>query len=705
MLYPMTELLNLSEDSNSMLEDEFKAAVEEAIDRIMSIMEKSFKYEAFSIECTKHFKLALNNHHTAFIKDVHGMKIFTVLLNYDDRTQLALTLSMLDDLCQIESLQDIAKKFFFPTTDENDEDDEKIVDKIFSLMNHKNLKSEVIALIKSLVVVAENEEFLSEQQRYELFLNVFNKNKKIAMETCALMAEMKVDFWLEVIKMLNYYVEPSEIDIPHVLASFESTHEIEPKTFLEIACNNANDTALSQRAAEMFLESIKMTQKVDEILPLLDGALQTCLASTKAFCFIIECFHEIGHDELVDFFKENVEMLAAIIENIGNALQAHEDHWVYKYSASVLFIFFKVSPEVTLQKVYGMMQHNLKKVLTEADCVVVNRMSALLEIKYWTILNESQLKRLYNWNKKYLNEGDKSAQLYTSVLRLHTNVWKHLWVKLVKQNALNFMKTKETIADVKAFFSLLMSLKDKEVPIDRHCIVIASMLDIIFLFQPKMKEKSSAEIFKEFSLETEKNDITHLVDLMLNVLYYDVDSQHYEFHKKLLLQTFVSLYLNHLNLPTLTVWEAFLRHYTLKSPYKTEVEQMMERALTMERGIFNKTVAFAILNLSNYNGLDKFRDFHVAIEKYLKAYQPDVKARNERFAVIVSFVLEKLAKHYQGTPNPNRLMILDCLTFIIKNLDTHYKKNLASFIKFDTKVKLTVTDKQKLELFKNMLKE
>jgi hypothetical protein len=108
------------------------------------------------------------------------------------------------------------------------------------------------------------------------------------------------------------------------------------------------------------------------------------------------------------------------------------------------------------------------------------------------------------------------------------------------------------------------------------------------------------------------------------------------------MQTFNTFFINHKNLPSLTSLEVLLRHYNSNSLYKTEIERLLSHAIKMQHGIFDKTVAFAILNISNWNNIDVFCDFFNALDVFLKLNEADASKRALRFAMISTFALEKL---------------------------------------------------------------
>lgn len=450
MLYPLADIL-FHEGNNLAitLNENLKESIEGGIERIMVNVEQAFKYESFSSECTKHLKNAILHNPQCFIKNVDGIKFIKRLLTgYDDRTQLATTLSLLNDLCKVGSLHDILKDFLFSPIIVNNEEEyeydiekgeeQTVIDKIFELIHHKNLKSEVFNLIKTIAqhITNDEDQFLSQQQRLEISLNIFNKNKKTSMETFSVMEALNMDFWLEVIKMINFYMDPNEIDITYILTTYDG----QPQEFLDIACNHVNnDTITSQRAAQLFLQSLKITDKGEEMLTHVTTPMCACIADPKTFLIIFDFLYEINREKLVEYFKEKVNLLTNLIELLTKIFETLEQNPVFlKKTVEGFYLFFKISPQFTLQKVYKVFMEHLNIFVSTSqydDPQTINaviKLSALLEIRYWSILQNRDLLKLYkkfDYFKENYN-GIKNLEIFPHIIRLLVNFFKHYWMKV-----------------------------------------------------------------------------------------------------------------------------------------------------------------------------------------------------------------------------------------------------------------------------------
>lgn len=256
------------------------------------------------------------------------------------------------------------------------------------------------------------------------------------------------------------------------------------------------------------------------------------------------------------------------------------------------------------------------------------------------------------------------------------------------------------------FLELEAFYKDPTSPYEGRCLCLASLMDLYVMFQPSIRSRFNFPVFEAFELALLKEDVINIVDTIEKLVFDEPEDIVKQFYKQEVMQAYESFYCNYQNLPSLTSWESLLRHYNAKVPFKTEIEHIMEHALKKEKsGIFEKTVAFAILNKSTENDVDRFRAFYNALESFLKLHQPDVKARSRKLSTICSFILEKVARFLLNNRDyDKRLAILDYVTIIVKNLELTYKQNLGSFMDL-SKVKLDINEKSKVEAFLRLLKE
>lgn len=220
-----------------------------------------------------------------------------------------------------------------------------------------------------------------------------------------------------------------------------------------------------------------------------------------------------------------------------------------------------------------------------------------------------------------------------------------------------------------------------------------------------MTKKLNFSIFDTVNFPLTKEEAVKLAEDAAYLVYDDPKATKEIYLKYLVIHAYESFYISYISLPSLASWDNFLVHYRTKVPFKTEIEHIMEHAMKIKASVFDKGVAFTILNMSINYGLEDFRSFYNALETFLKRHQPNAKDRGIRFATICSYSLEKLALHLkQHQKFADRILPLDFLSIVVKNLEPTYKRNLSEFIKLNG-VKLTAMEQKKLENFKNMLKE
>lgn len=431
MLSPLAKLVKLSENAGSNVSEDLKVVLNVAIDKIMTNIEASFKYELFGVECAKHLVAAIKIHPTFFIINNDGFKFFNAMLDLDDRTLLALTLTSLTDLCQIESIHDKLREFIFP--EEPIEGEEVLIDKIFHLNHHRNLKTEVIFFFSALFKIQND--FLNDKQRYEILMNIFGKNKKIVSEITSMMAAMNLDFWLEIIKMINFYMNPNEIDIPQIITSLGCDYS--PKKFLTITCEHINDPVTTERAAEMFEAALKMSEKPSQELSSVLNALPICAINSRVVSMLLKIFDIMSKDEIQEYYKEYPEELKKMIDILADIFEKTQDRMLERIIVNVFYILYEFAQLVILAKLFEMKSQYMK-IYREGN--VSKKITPLLEIRCWEILNENDLAFLYSLTfttmKELKNLNNFKNPIYPQFIRLHVNIIKVFWLKILRNQSL-----------------------------------------------------------------------------------------------------------------------------------------------------------------------------------------------------------------------------------------------------------------------------
>jgi hypothetical protein len=114
-----------------------------------------------------------------------------------------------------------------------------------------------------------------------------------------------------------------------------------------------------------------------------------------------------------------------------------------KAIVNVLFIFFKLAPENTLKELlqleYGyakLFKDTNFQDLSQEHIKAVKKLTALLELRYWQIIDDSDLVFFYDLTFIILMGEDRSFALHPYFLRLHMNVIKDIWVKIFRNKTL-----------------------------------------------------------------------------------------------------------------------------------------------------------------------------------------------------------------------------------------------------------------------------
>lgn len=613
-----------------------------------------------------------------------------------------LAIKGIEDLCKIEDLEDIIREFLTETTNEGD----TVVDVIIKLLNFKHLRNEVIECLK--VFASIGSDIIKPESYSDLFVNLLSKSKKTIAETAELMVSLQVDFWLQLVNILNYYTNDDNVDIKHILTSITSSVETDPDQILKVVVNNVNQPIISRRGAEIFRESYELCLAKEEFIKPLIDAIEVCKDEEMTFILLLQTFEKIDNEILVEFLKENVGYL---IENltptISNAFLNYEKASSLNCIVSALIKLYSLEPVTILTRVRDIAGKMSQALLALGPVefkereTIVPKLMMLFECKAWRLVNEKKMVELYNFCQKHCT--NIKYNYFPQFQRFYVNLLKHFWMFLATNKPL-LIETEKFTKDTRNIYGQICNaLKFSKNNIPDSCLLLSSLIDLHMLFMPNMSDKLGNNFFKTFCIQLSKEDYISLIEQMEKVLYPESDE--YGYYKQMLIQSFLVLFKNFIKLPSMTSWEVFLRYHNGKSMYKSEVEQMMEHAISFKKSIFEKSVAFAVLNCVGIGGIDQFRTFFSALDDFLRRMYTDSRVRNVTYGIICSIMLERLPRQISNSEEDDdndRLIILDCITHIIRNSDQSFSRNLVKFVNIDENL-LTDMELRKLNNFKRFL--
>ena len=616
----------------------------------------------------------------------------------------ALAINSLTDLCNITELDEVMKNFLF--TKGNYE--ETVVQIITRLVNYKNLKLEVIGFLKTLGKFKDDHRILTGNDCYEVFTNIFSKSNKTVSETAAMMDALGFNFWIEFIKMLNYYTD-DDVDLKFILTSIQSVIDVNLELILQFIAEHINEPQVSRRAAEIFNEAFELSDMKKETLQSMINTMNLCRSDEMTFFMLLQTLIGIDDEMLVTFLKEDVNYLTQqLMPMISNAFLDYNKPITLSLIVRALKKLYGIEPLTMLSRVRDIF-NGLYKILMTIENVefterekLVPKISALLECKSWRILNDKAMTDLYAFCQKFCT--NRTYNHFPQFQRFYVNLLKHFWMLLATNKPLLIDEDKFIKDTRNIHFQIMTALKSAKNTIPDNCLLLSSQIDLHIMFQAKIAEKLGNQFFKKFQIPLSKEDFIQLIDAMENNLFPENDDA--GFYQQMLMENFVVLYKNFINLPSTTSWEAFLRHYNHKSLYKTEIETIMAHAIVMKKTIFEKSVAFAILNIAAMNGMDAFKSFFHAFDEFVRTLYSNYKERNVAYGLICSIILERFSRSIndENADDVNRLAVLDCVGFIIKNSDQSFSRNLGKFLRVNEDV-LTIMEQDKLNNFKRLINE
>lgn len=624
-----------------------------------------------------------------------------------------MALKSLSKLCCVPEVHESLRQFLF-----DQRGDESFMTIFNELILRRNLKVESMLLLKAMTDLRDGRDFIDDQMKVELYLNAFAGSKKIVAETVALMQALGDDFWMEIIKLVNFYVTDNVNwdQFFKIISSVDSV-SCNDETFIKIILENLDKPETTQQAAAILVEFIKF--KPDEIHSMLEELVTVLLVLVnheKTFVTMIELFNVIDFKVFGEFYKEETEKLLSLIDCFIQAFDVFESQVSLHNIVIVLTKISKLMPEYVTKRVrtmYEKLYDDLLKVniQTEELCELykkpLRKLTTLLENRNWNIVPMSSLQTILQLVENLCE--DDHGELHSLVIRFCTNVWKQLWVRLVLLKPIP-LSNEFIESNIEAFFMSLTSVIEEKVPevnVEQASNYLCSLMDLAVMFPPSMPVKHSHAVFTKLKFPLKKSDVQMIANLVEQTVFKGDDSA-YANSREMILLTWIAFCQNYDDLPSLTASEKIVRYYRPKCPFKHHIEILMNLLLNeTTRHIFEQIVAFAILNLSNLDDLTAFKSFWQAIDEYLTKKFKDENKKLSLKSSICAQLLSKLKTHVElmrDFANKDRLLVLDYAAIIIRNMQPSFKQKLVNFIPTDlSNVGLNNMEQEHLDSFKTLL--
>lgn len=625
-----------------------------------------------------------------------------------------MTLKSLKHLCAVQNIQEQLKNFLFEHQQQPSECD-SFMSLVQELARRKHLKTDVMSLLKEMTKLQPGKEFCGDELRMELYSNVFSGSKKLVAETVALMIDMEDEPWMKIIQLMNV---TENVDLPHLISTLTSINEVscDIKRLLKLLVNNLDKPEISQRAAEVFIAMLKLDHSQHEpMLEILNIVLEG-LNDELTFCLMLDCFSTVDIKTMSVFYKNKPHLLSTMI----HCMTASFDHFNQESTlyniVDVLKILTKLSSVFVHKQVRGIFQKYYLELLNVYENqtgdkslfkVPVTKLSILFANRSWNIIPMSAMNTIYVMNQDLCRDGNDA--MFPYFIRFHTNFLKQVWARLVLNKPIPFSVTLFSTG-ISEFYSSMFELLTRDEPKETNdWILLSSLLDLALMFQPNMYEKFKSEIFRLTEIKLDKKSVKVMAMLVEEFAFgKEKRNLHNEdqFRRKMILLNWISFCKNYSQLPSLTASEMIVRHYTLKHPLKVQMDMLLEHLLT-QNSIFAQTITALTFSMSLKNDLAQFKVFYQALEDFVSRHFDKVQKRTSLTCSICSFVLSKLKPHVEALMDDDandRMIVLDYVSVMMKNLDLGMKQKLAIFVTDDWESSaLKEVEMQHLEAFKSSL--
>lgn len=607
---------------------------------------------------------------------------------------LSTALKSLKSLCKIESISMEMKAFLFEDQQETSEGFLSFMCILDELMTRKSLKLAVIALFRAMSRLVGTTDFVSEEMRRELYMNILTGNKKIVFETVRLMQDFDDDFWPEIIKLVNFYAG-DDFHLSRFIEAILSAENVDcdVNTLVKVTTDNLHNPATSQRAAQILIALLKEDESEHEsFLQACQIILQHCLEEEKTFIILLDFFHIIDNKYIVKFYKESPSKLHTTVELMLTAFKSFSTPLLLYNVCAVLKDLFMMQPEYTtkeIRKVFELLYCEFKNVFARTDNMLplshdyktcVQKMTILLEYRKFNIIQPPH--RLVQLDKMLkLLCRDVNDDLYPLFAKFRANFLKHMCTRLVlNMPVLN--DTQQLAEDIKEFSDDIIAVITRDgFDLEKNHELFNAFLDVLVMFQPAMAGHINHDLFTKAMIVVDKPLLKRLCLLIEDFVFANesrLDDPEVYFNSETILLSWNNFIQNYVRPPSLTASSIIITHYRLNHPLKDHLEDLL-KLLKLKSIAFAQNIAFATLNIMTSNNFQAFRDFYQAFEDFMSKNFEDTTARLVMLSSICSSILTKIPAHIQinrMNPNVNRLEVLECIRLIGRNFPSEIKNEL-----------------------------
>lgn len=611
-------------------------------------------------------------------------------------------------LCYIENIQAQLVEFLL------EDDDDSFMSILEELAARKSMRLEVMSLMKAIYALPTDRSILNNNLKQVVYKNIFSANRKIVTATVDLMSTVNDDVWMQVITLLNTADDP---DINLLLKTLEAIDDVDCSTanLLKLVLDNLTTPGKSQRAASILTAHLKLNATERAVmLKVFHTTLEHCLSDETTFVVLLDIFTiNIDSEDMATFFKQNVKKFESIINSLSEAFIKFASATTLNNIVCALKVLTKVSPQSVLKvvrNIFDQYYNELLKIyqefvstkkLKDSFKVTAIKLCVILENRSWNIMSEQTIKIIHSIIRGLAEtcSGEESML----AVRLYTNVLKHIWTRLIVGKSIPLKIEK---LDVQEFIKECWEFSNEDdFSLDGGYFVLCSFMDLLLMFQPSISQRYDNESLKKVIYVPQKEEIKKVALIVSKLVFADTKEDENTHKREKILTTWITLCKNYENLPGLTASDQIVCHYQLKHQFKGHLEELLKHLLT-EKGVFDQTIAFAILNFSNSSDLYNFRIFHHALDEFLEELYSD---KNKRVALKMSFcsiILRKLFTHvtFMEDERENRLNVLEYVSIVVKNIDSALKIQLEGFISKELDAfDLTEVEKDCLNAFKASL--
>lgn len=599
-------------------------------------------------------------------------------------------LKSLRKLCSNQIIHAQLETFFFEGTEDEDDSFRSIFNE---LLTRKNLKMHVIQLMKAIKNLPSERDILSDDSRDKIYMHIFDSNKKVVAETVELMVALGDDVWLQIVRLLNTSKEGQE-GITTLLQNLAISDEVNCTVshLLKILCENLQDHNISKRLASIVVAQMKLrTNEHGMILRTLDHLLERCAVDELTFTLMLQLVTIIEAESMFEYYKNNMEKFTALTKCLVAAFNKFDAHVTLCNIISSLAKLSTMFPEHVLGNIRDLFCYHCKTFLRtyercgmeerHADEYIqpITKLSNILEYRAWNILSESMFTTLNPILQILCNELPANASLLA--IRFYTNFMKHVWARLVlnKPVPMNSTSIKNALVMVT---ENLFEVVTKPVNLNEGFYVIRSLLDILVMIQPTMKERYAHKIFKKVSFDLSKERVKQLGAYIAKAVYglEKSDDQAEVQKREMILLGWISFCKNYSKLPSLTASEKVVANYRASDPFRGHMDLLLEHMLT-QKNCLEQTVSIVVYQFSNKRDPTGFRSFYQALDEFLTRHIEDTKKRSTTKLGIASAILAKLPTHIMGlrdNNDENRLDVLDLVKIVVKSVDPSLKAGLLT---------------------------